>query len=85
MAEGDFVLVTNNAGDFRRLYPAQVRHAGLIIIIPNVVRREQQRLFQAALDELATVGESINRVLEVDVDGEEVMFTLYDLPAAPLA
>jgi hypothetical protein len=29
-AEGDFVVVTNNASDFRRLY-AQPLHAGLII------------------------------------------------------
>ncbi len=84
-AEGDFVLVTNNATDFRRLYATQTLHAGLVIIVPNVIRREQHRLFQAALDELATVGEPINRVLEVDIDGEEVTFTLYDLPTTPPA
>jgi hypothetical protein len=38
-------------------------------------------LFQAALDELATLGEPVNRVLEVDLDGDDVTFALYDLPS----
>jgi predicted nuclease of predicted toxin-antitoxin system len=79
-SDGDFVLVTNNAIDFRRLYARQPLHSGLIIIIPNVSRVEQRRLFRGALDELATAGEPINRVLEVDVDGEDVTFDFYDLP-----
>jgi predicted nuclease of predicted toxin-antitoxin system len=81
-ADGDFVLVTNNASDFRRLYARHSLHAGLLIIIPNVNRIEQQRLFLGALDELATVGELINQVLEIDIDGDDVTFTLYDLPAS---
>jgi predicted nuclease of predicted toxin-antitoxin system len=80
--EGDFVLVTNNASDFRELYAAQPLHAGLIILIPVATRVVQQRLFKAALDELAVIGEPVNRVLEVDLDGEEVTLTLYDLPPA---
>jgi len=36
----------------------------------------------AALDELASLGEPVNRVLEVDLDGGEVTLTLYDLPPA---
>jgi hypothetical protein len=79
--EGDFVLVTNNASDFRRLYATQPLHAGLVIIIPNVNRGMQQRLFRAALDELAVLGEPVNQVLEVDLDGEDVTFTVYDLPS----
>jgi predicted nuclease of predicted toxin-antitoxin system len=79
--EGDFVLVTNNASDFRNLYSTQSLHAGLIIIIPRVNRVEQQRLFLGALDELARFGEPVNRVLEVDVEGDEVTFKFYNLPA----
>ena len=79
--DGDFVLVTNNASDFRQLYAAQALHAGLIILIPVVNRAVQQRLFKAALDELAVIGEPVNRVLEVDLDGDDVTLTLYDLPA----
>jgi len=80
--EGDFVLVTNNASDFRQLYAAQPLHAGLVILIPAVNRELQRRLFKAALDELAAIGEPVNRVLEIDLDGEEVTLTLYDLPPA---
>ena len=42
----------------------------------------QRRLFKAALDELAMIGEPVNRVLEIDLDGEEVTLTLYDWPSA---
>lgn len=79
-AEGDFILVTNNASDFRRLYAAQPLHAGLVILIPAVDRLLQRTLFRAALDELAIIGEPLNRVLEVDLDGDEVTLALYDLP-----
>jgi hypothetical protein len=41
----------------------------------------QQKLFRAALDELAAIGEPVNRVIEVDLDGEEVTLALYDLPS----
>lgn len=78
--EGDFVLVTNNASDFRRIYAKQALHAGLVVIIPNVNRAGQQRLFQETLAELATLGNLINRVMEVDIDRDEVTFTVYDLP-----
>ena len=49
-------------------------------LCPIVGRALQQRLFRAALDELALIGEPVNRVLEVDLDGDEVTLTLYDLP-----
>jgi predicted nuclease of predicted toxin-antitoxin system len=78
--KGDFILVTNNASDFRRLYATEPLHAGLIILIPTVSRALQWRLFEAALDELAVIGEPVNRVLEVDLDGDEAILTLYDLP-----
>lgn len=81
-AEGDFVLVTNNASDFRKLYAAEPIHAGLVIIVPNVGRAEQRLLFGAALEELASLGELVNQVLEIDRDGEDVIFALYDLPPA---
>lgn len=79
-SDGDFILVTNNASDFRRLYADEPLHAGLIIIIPNVGRTMQQQLFRGALDELSELGEPINRVLEVNVDGDEVIFDAYDRP-----
>ena len=30
----------------------------------------------------AAIGEPVNRVLEVDLDGEDATFTLYDLPSS---
>jgi predicted nuclease of predicted toxin-antitoxin system len=80
-SNGGFVLVTNNASDFRRLYATQPIHAGLIIIIPRVNRAIQQQLFHGALEQLATMSEPINFVLEVDIDGEDMTFDIYDLPA----
>jgi predicted nuclease of predicted toxin-antitoxin system len=80
-SESDLVLVTNNAGDFRRLYAQASIHAGLIIIVPNVDRATQRQLFRAALDALEGPDELINRVLEVGIEGEEVTLDFYDLPA----
>src|SRR6202050_3864467 len=59
-SDGDFVLVTNNASDFRRLYATRWLHSGLIIVIPKVNRAGQRRLFHAAIEELAIVGELVN-------------------------
>jgi hypothetical protein len=54
---------------------------GLVIVIPAGDRIVQQRLFKTALDEFAILGEPVNRVIEVDLDGDEVTFAVYDLPA----
>ena len=40
----------------------------------------QQRLFTAALVQIAEDGEPVNQVLEVDLQNEEVVISLYDLP-----
>jgi hypothetical protein len=63
-----------------RLYAAQPLHAGLIILIPVVDRALQRKLFRAALDEFAVIGEPINRVLEIDLDGDEATLAIYDWP-----
>ncbi len=77
----ELVLVTNNGTDFRTLYAEQPLHIGLIIIVPSVGRSTQQRLFRMALAELAEAGEPVNQVLEIDLDGSDVVFRFYDLPA----
>jgi predicted nuclease of predicted toxin-antitoxin system len=57
--EQDFILVTNNAADFRKLYVAQPLHAGLVILIPSVDGELQQCLFRAPLNSsLSTVNAS---------------------------
>lgn len=79
-AGGDFVLVTNNAGDFRKIYAATQLHEGLIIIVPNVGRLLQCHLFQAALEALTTSEDLANRALEVGIEGDDVTLDFYDLP-----
>ena len=49
-SENDFVLVTNNAADFRKLYAEESLHAGLVILIPNVPVDLQKRLFKGAVN-----------------------------------
>jgi len=78
--EGDFIVVTNNAGDFRKLYAAQPLHAGLIILLPNAGLEIHLRLFKYALELLAAKGEPINQVLEMGLDGQDMTFILYNLP-----
>ena len=67
--------------DFRRLYAEQPLHAGLVILIPNVVTELQKQLFSRTVSKLTEYGEPINHVLEVDIDGEDIIFELYELPS----
>ena len=76
-------MVTNNAVDFRRLYAERELHPGLVILIPNVPIELQQQPFTAALMQIAEVGEPVNQVLGVDLQEEEVVIPLYDLPTPP--
>jgi predicted nuclease of predicted toxin-antitoxin system len=80
---GDLILVTNNAVDFHKIYAAQPLHPGLIILLPNVNRNVQRQLFRGALDRLSIIGEPVNQGLEVDLDGDDVVLSLYDLSSDP--
>jgi len=79
--ERELIIVTNNASDFRKLYAAEPLHAGLVILVPSVGRELQKQLFSGALDFLAGSGEPINQALEVGIEGEDIVFSLYDLPS----
>ena len=50
VAEGDWVLVTNNAIEFRGRYRHIELHPGVVFLVPAVRGTEQVRLFEAALD-----------------------------------
>jgi hypothetical protein len=54
-----------------------------VILIPNLRADLQRRLFTGALEQLAECGEPVNQVLEVDLDGEEVIYSLYDMAGPP--
>jgi predicted nuclease of predicted toxin-antitoxin system len=72
----EFVFVTNNARDFRKLMGESELHAGLIVIIPNVTPAVQRELFDRALQEVSELSDMINKVVEVDLDEVRV----YELP-----
>ena len=72
----EFVFVTNNARDFRKLMGESELHAGLIVILPNVTPALQRELFQRALVEASKLPDMINKVVEIDIDGVHV----FELP-----
>lgn len=63
--DGDYVFVTNNARDFLKLFSSVDLHNGLVLVIPTVRRMEQIALFEAALDFIAGLGHTVNRLIEV--------------------
>jgi predicted nuclease of predicted toxin-antitoxin system len=81
IAEQDWVLVTNNAIEFRGRYRDIELHPGVIFLLPAVRRAEQLRLFEAALHHVSTDGDMVNRALDVAFDrNRAAIVTAYDLP-----
>lgn len=78
----DYTFVTNNARDFRKLHAREELHAGLVIIVPQVLPDRQRELFSLILHNLAEGEELVNEVIEIIVDGGEALLTRYSLPAA---
>jgi predicted nuclease of predicted toxin-antitoxin system len=76
----DFTFVTNNARDFRKLYAKEALHAGLVIIVPQVLPALQRELFLATLDELANRNDLVNEVIEMTIEDGEAILTRYALP-----
>ena len=77
----DYTFVTNNARDFRKLYGNEEIHAGLVIIVPQVVPALQRDLFTLILEEMAGGEELLNEVIEISIEGDEAVLTRYSLPA----
>jgi hypothetical protein len=73
--------VTNNRADFIHLYSKIDLHAGLVVLVPNVVPDLQRALFQAAL-QYSAARDSIDTVIEVRLEGKTVQCVEYQLPAA---
>jgi hypothetical protein len=76
----DYTFVTNNARDFRKLYATEELHAGLIIIVPQVVPALQRDLFDLILQDLASGAELLNEVIEITIEENEAVLTRYSLP-----
>lgn len=76
----DFTFVANNARDFRKLYAREDLHAGLVIIVPQVLPVQQRELFTLVLQELADAQVLVNEVVEIAIEVGEVILTRYSLP-----
>jgi predicted nuclease of predicted toxin-antitoxin system len=81
IVEEDFTFVTNNARDFRKLYGRQKLHAGLVVIVPQVLPARQRALFESVLDEIGDE-EPINEAIEVELENGEAVITRYELHAS---
>ncbi|MGG7536632.1 DUF5615 family PIN-like protein [Rhizobium sp. 12,4] len=77
---GDFTFVTNNARDFRKLYAKEELHAGLVIIVPQVLPALQRELFLAVVQELAHAQEIVNEAIEIAIEDGQAVLTRYALP-----
>lgn len=75
-----FILVTNNAADFLRLYSRREMHSGLIIIIPSVIVTAQRKLFGSVLSALRDVPDLVNKVIEADFADGQTTLRLYEFP-----
>lgn len=65
IVSGDYLFVTNNGRDFRKLMAEQAIHNGLIVFIPRAKATQQIAFFEAALDFIETLGDTVNRLIEV--------------------
>jgi predicted nuclease of predicted toxin-antitoxin system len=76
-----WVLVTNNAVEFRSRYRAIEIHPGVIFLLPSVRREQQLILFQAALDDIAIDADLTNQALDVDISEDaKIIVRRYALP-----
>ena len=81
ITEQDWVLVTNNAIEFRGRYGIIELHPGVIFLLPAVRRHAQVQLFETALEHVKAYPDMINRALDVTFDPTgEVTLSSYDLP-----
>jgi predicted nuclease of predicted toxin-antitoxin system len=81
IGKDEFTFVTNNRADFIQLFGGMELHAGLIILVPNVVPTLQRALFEAAI-RYSAGRDLVNGVIEVTLDRQVVKCVEYQLPAA---
>lgn len=80
VAEEDWILVTNNAFEFRGRYQKLEMHPGVVFLIPSVPRLQQVELFSAALDAIGKSPEMVNIALDVTLEGDRIRVNRYTLP-----
>lgn len=81
VAVQDWVLMTNNAIEFRGRYRKIALHPGVVFLLPAARRDAQLKLFVAALDHVRERPDLVNTALDVTFDqaGAPVV-TVYPLP-----
>jgi predicted nuclease of predicted toxin-antitoxin system len=77
--EEEYTFVTNNRSDFLDLHGKEPLHAGVIVIVPNVIPAQQRELFAAAPKHIGT-RDLTNAVVEVRFVGDEIQCSEYELP-----
>lgn len=75
----DYTFVTNNRSDFLVLHGKEPLHAGVIIIVPNVIPLYQRELFSAALRHIGA-RDLTNAVVEVKYADNRIVCSEYGLP-----
>jgi predicted nuclease of predicted toxin-antitoxin system len=66
----DYILVTNNARDFIKLYQHLNIHNGLVIIMPSVTEEHQIELFNLVLNKIGPSPDLVNKMVKVTLLGE---------------
>jgi hypothetical protein len=81
IAAQDWVLVTNNAIEFRGRYRELQLHPGVVFLLPSVRRDEQIILFSAAMAAIREQNDMVNRALDLTFGDERIpLVRWYDLP-----
>ena len=75
----DYTFVTSNRSDFLALHGQEPLHAGMIIIVPNVMPARQRELFSAARKHIGA-RDLTNTMVEVQYAGTRIVCSEYDLP-----
>lgn len=77
---GGLYLRDEQCPRFPKLYAREELHAGLIIIVPQVVPALQRDLFDLILQDLSSGAELLNEVIEITIEEDEAVLTRYMLP-----
>ena len=80
VAEEDWILVTNNAIEFRGRFRQMEIHPGVVFLVPAVPRTQQTELFSAALDVIDNHSDMVNTALDVFYHEKRIRVNLYPLP-----
>ena len=79
--QNGWILVTNNAMEFRSRYRRIEIHPGVVFLRPSVRRAQQLLFFEAALDHIAIDPDLTNQALEVDLsEHANIVIRRYALP-----